>query len=927
MTGYPVSLNGRTTQKKSNWNITKDRYGKPVLTPIWGADVTESRCIDVVKPSMMTTAEGQTPRNETILKTSWPKEMDNNRFEKPVQPPVRGANMTLPDQVTVKERREKTAAECLMPLNGVTIDRSWHKVMNSNRNEKPLRTQVLRTVVRESDCAEIKRGLKTVEADWCVDRDDEVRPDSGQAAALTTGGIGTGATNNRCGRCTDCNKKTMTFGRVQTNGGNLRKPLSGLLPPVVNKLTPTDGTGAMHYQWIVRESIKMTEMKMPSNYLEIPELKISKLFLDLAEEARNVEVNNDLSGCSEEVKSQVTGLPSPILVTVMTDGQPIPIGYELANDVVSAEMMNNAKYVGRCTPIDRANQVVSPGTTRQPIRLGLNTGGRRTASADTGGPDINSDERREPVDGLEPVVLLGSEMCENETAPVVPVGHDVNLMGHDRPVDRSGPVGTQSMTEQSALLALKTDGMENAAVGPDGNSSGRGEPGDRSDPAGSRSGTDRPVLTDKGGDAPNCPMGLEVLLDGRRKMLDRPDPVGPHRSMEQSVFLRLDVDQVSANIVHPGVEMFRIQPVADGLAGSDRGRCPVGTDGRHAVHDEVRPTAGGPVGRFPDPGPLKYSKMSSPDDSYQPLVTGPLGTNEMNAINDPGRPTAGGPLGRPFSLDPMGPRAMLSLGDGNQPPSVGPVGRLWIPERPGDQVTEPDYTRTTQTRSESESDTGAPDSVIQTGSEVQTDRVNISTDNGLTSSRETSPSSDSGVHSWTEQWENMSENLTYSSWYHTVGSHREDSGRVSQLEFRAPPNTEDEDDSDYPDTDGMLAKKLGGCPSEGMYGKNGRIPYSAVTGGGSERNADIAALSDFSDDSSELGVGQQLECRTPVPVQPILPPVKARSWAEELLLDEDSTSSTWSRWDYGTLPEMTDPEFTREYNARGIGERCGSPSG
>ena len=111
--------------------------------------------------------------------------------------------MTLPDKVTVKERREKTAAECLMPLNEVTIDSSWHKVMNSNRNEKPIRTRVLRTVVTESDCVEIKRGLKTVEADRRVDRDDEVRPGSGQAAALPTGGIGTGATNNRGGRCTD----------------------------------------------------------------------------------------------------------------------------------------------------------------------------------------------------------------------------------------------------------------------------------------------------------------------------------------------------------------------------------------------------------------------------------------------------------------------------------------------------------------------------------------------------------------------------------------------------------------------------------------------------------------------------------------------------------------------------------------------------
>ena len=96
---------------------------------------------------------------------------------------------------------------------------------------------------------------------------------------------------------------------------------------------------------------------------------------------------------------------------------------------------------------------------------------------------------------------------------------------------------------------------------------------------------------------------------------------------------------------------------------------------------------------------------------------------------------------------------MSSLGDGNQPPSVGPVGRPLIPEQPGDQVSEPDYKWTTQTRSESESDTGVQDPVIQTGSEVQTDRVNISMANGPTDSSVTPPSSDSGVHSLGEQWE------------------------------------------------------------------------------------------------------------------------------------------------------------------------------
>ena len=370
-----------------------------------------------------------------------------------------------------------------------------------------------------------------------------------------------------------------------------------------------------------------------------------------------------------------------------------------------------------------------------------------------GGPDVKSAEQREPVDRLEPVVLLGSEMYENEYAPVDPVGHDVNLTGHGGPVDRSSPVDPHSMTEQSALLGLMTDGTKNAAVcpgGPDGNSAGRGEPGDRLGPVGSRSGTDRPVLKDRGGNAPNCPVGRDVILAGRREMVDRPDPVGPHGRTEQSVFLRLDVDQVEhvpANIVHPGVEMFRNQPVADGPAGPDRRRRPVGTDGRHAVHDEDRPTAGGPVGRFPNSDPLKPSKMPSPDESYQPLAVGPLDTDGMHAVNDPCRPTAGGPVGRLFSLDPMGPRGKSSLGDENQPPWVGPVGKPLITERLGNRVSEPDCKRMTQTRSESERDTGVPGPVIQTGSEVQPDRVNISTANGPTDSRETTTSSDSGVHS------------------------------------------------------------------------------------------------------------------------------------------------------------------------------------
>ena len=74
--------------------------------------------------------------------------------------------------------------------------------------------------------------------------------------------------------------------------------------------------------------------------------------------------------------------------------------------------------------------------------------------------------------------------------------------------------------------------------------------------------------------------------------------MGPHSRPEQSVYLRLDADQgehIPTHRVHPGVKMFRAQPVSDGPAGPDRTRRPVGTDEMYAVHDDVRPTAGGPV--------------------------------------------------------------------------------------------------------------------------------------------------------------------------------------------------------------------------------------------------------------------------------------------------------------------------------------------
>ena len=322
--------------------------------------------------------------------------------------------------------------------------------------------------------------------------------------------------------------------------------------------------------------------------------------------------------------------------------------------------------------------------------------------------------------------------------------------------------------------------------------------------------------------------------------------------------------------------MFSTQPGAEVSAGPDGARRSVDHVSPFPVHDEDRPGVGGPVGRFP------YS------DTRQ--------TNDRSVLNEDRRDDV---VGRQSVFVPFTdiPRMTDHRDD-----------------RPG----EVDYDSTT--RSESGCFTGVGDPLIQKDRGFQIVRVNASLDSGLTNSRDVSHSSDSGVHSWMEQWENMSDNLMDGSYGDTGDLHRSISVGMSHLMFGAPPNTEDEGDSDYPGKDGSLTEMLDGCPSEAMSDRNRDMTFGELTDSDNDRNSDIAALSDFSDDSSILGVRKVLRRRVPyrgrgnLPTKgcapaPWIPPVKARNRAEEWLFEHNSTRSAWTRWSYGYLMDYTDEMF------------------
>ena len=663
-------------------------------------------------------------------------------------------------------------------------------------------------------------------------------------------------------RCLNCHKRKKQYGTVWSSG-HVRKPLSERLrplsgrsppivnrsPPIVTQRIPPEVMEPIHHEWILRKSVTNTDMTVPCNYLEIPDQILPNAFLHLAEEARAVVVIKEPSGFFEEVQSRATRLSGPPLVEVLTNGHQMPFGRESLNAVV---------------------------------RPGLANRERQTASAESEGLDASWHKRDDLSDESGSVLLFGPVMDGRETAPVIPVGRDVHRRGRNEPVDRSCPVDTHILSEPSVRFGHRTDRIDDTVVGPEGQEGCLGEPdigSHRYDSTGSGHRFDRPVFTETRVYTNTGPLGFRVELGGC--ITNWPDPVGPSGVMEQSVFSGLEADRegcISTDSVHPGVMMFSTQPGADVSGGPDGARRSVGHVGPFPVHDEDRQEVGGPVGRFPCSDILR--------------------TTDRSVLNEDGR-------------DDVVSRQSVVV-----PFTDVPRTSEHRDDRPG----EVDYDGTTQTRSESGCLTGMGDPLIQKDDGFQIVRVNASLDKGLTNSRDVGRSSDSGVHSWTEQWANMSDNSMDGSYDDTGDLHRSISDEMSRLMFGAPPNTEDEGDSDYPGTDGSLTEMLDRCPSEAMSVRNREMTCSEMTDSDNDRPSDIAALSDFSDDSSILGVRKVLRRRVPyrgrapLPMKgcapaPRTPPVKARNRAEQCLLEEDSTRSSWTRWSHGSLMDYTHEMF------------------
>ena len=145
--------------------------------------------------------------------------------------------------------------------------------------------------------------------------------------------------------------------KLPTDCVKFTEPISACVSPVVAETVHTDDTRVLQYQSDDQISMKTTEGKMPMDYLEIPEPRLPRGFLDLAEEARNVKVESGRSWYTEEVQSQGTGLTRPVFVTVMEYSSPVLQKGAVRATGVSTEMIQIMDSAGRCEPVDRSGLV------------------------------------------------------------------------------------------------------------------------------------------------------------------------------------------------------------------------------------------------------------------------------------------------------------------------------------------------------------------------------------------------------------------------------------------------------------------------------------------------------------------------------------------------------------------------------------------
>ena len=176
------------------------------------------------------------------------------------------------------------------------------------------------------------------------------------------------------------------------------------------------------------------------DFLEVPEPSFTRGFLELAEEAKNVCVENEQCLHVDEVLPQVAVMAKPAIVTIAEYSHPSSNDGATIAPRISTEKLIPVVSAGRCFPVDQMGQAGPWNVTDQSGYSGSDSENSGTDSVGPVGPYVTFDQVQPVADGpvgpfitLSPVGSDGIHSRCDSDQPVAdgPVGPSVTL----------GPVG------------------------------------------------------------------------------------------------------------------------------------------------------------------------------------------------------------------------------------------------------------------------------------------------------------------------------------------------------------------------------------------------------------------------------------------------------------------------------------------------------
>ena len=268
--------------------------------------------------------------------------------------------------------------------------------MNINRNVKLIQVSSQVAEKASSDgttnkqCRPVHRqSTKTTVTDVYTNFADKPKPTLYQRPAVAAEEAGTDGTIDVQCRSNDHDYMKTTVMNLPTDFVKAMKPTR--VSPVGTKEAHTDGTRTVQYKSDDQNSTKTTIMQMPMDFLEIPEPSLPRFFLELAEEAKYVDVESGQSCYTEEVQSQEAGLTRPVLVTIIECSLSVPKGGGGATTApgISTESIPPIFAAGSLYPVDQLGLVGPRDKTEQSVLPGSDKKNDRTDPSGPVGTDAS----------------------------------------------------------------------------------------------------------------------------------------------------------------------------------------------------------------------------------------------------------------------------------------------------------------------------------------------------------------------------------------------------------------------------------------------------------------------------------------------------------------------------------------------------------